>query len=203
LGLACIDAGDPCANYSGQRDIDKHFRVLDGNGNGQVRVDMGADEYCNEGEGNSADFNADGIVETSDLQELAAAWLIDYTDPDWNDGKYDLYADNTIDFRDFAHFGRQWLWVACWKMPDIPMGMMGVGGGMDGMMGMESVLISETAKVDAASQQQISEVQPPRIELIKELLDWLSEHKDEIDEDAWLSLVTGLEEQLKELEADY
>jgi hypothetical protein len=72
--------------------------------------------------------------------------------------------------------------------------------GMDGMMGAESVLISETAKVDTAGQQQISEVQPPRIELIKELLDWLSEHKDEMDEDIWLSLVTGLEEQLKELE---
>ena len=68
------------------------------------------------------------------------------------------------------------------------------------MMGAESMLTSETA----------SEIQPQavpnaskRIGLIKDLLDWFSENKDEIDEDTWLSLVTGLEEQLKELEADY
>ena len=29
---ACIDAGDPNGNYSGQRDIDKHLRVIDGDG---------------------------------------------------------------------------------------------------------------------------------------------------------------------------
>lgn len=42
-----------------------------------------------------------------------------------------------------------------------------------------------------------------RIEQIKELLDWLYEIEDQIkDKDAWLGIVTSLEEMLKELEGD-
>jgi len=64
---ACIDAGDPCANYGGERDIDKHFRVLDGDGVDGKRVDMGADEYCNETSSNEADFSGDGVVNYIDF----------------------------------------------------------------------------------------------------------------------------------------
>jgi len=43
----CIDEGDPCGTYSGQTDIDGDDRVIDigGEGNGNVDVDMGADEF--------------------------------------------------------------------------------------------------------------------------------------------------------------
>jgi len=197
----CIDAGDPAGDYTGERDIDKHFRVLDGDGDDEKRVDMGADEYCNQGADNVADFNEDDIVDTSDLSELAALWLADNTNPGWN-SKYDLYADNTIDYIDFAYFAKEWFWMTCEMMQGYAMMemMMGAGGG-------ESMLISPTAPLAAATQQQISETpsEPSveeQIEQIEELLDWLYEIKDETDEDTWLSLTTTLEEMLKELVAD-
>jgi len=192
----CIDKGDPNGSYTGERDIDEQFRVLDGGVNGK-RVDIGADEYCNEGDENDADFNADGIVEALDLAELGGAWLVDDTDPAWDENydKYDLYDDGTIDYADFAVFAKEWLWIACWKMADIPMmePMMGMGGG-------ESMLISAPA-----AEQQVSETQSElsvseQIEQIKYLLDWLYEIKDQIDEDTWLGFVTSLEEMLKDLE---
>jgi len=42
----CIDEGDPCGTYTGQDDIDGDDRVIDigGEGDGNVDVDMGADE---------------------------------------------------------------------------------------------------------------------------------------------------------------
>jgi len=151
----CIDIGDPDGDYSGERDIDKQFRLLDGNGNGEVRVDMGADEYCDPNEANPADFNEDGIVDTADLVEMAAAWLIDDSDPCWaaNYDKYDLNADDVIHYGDFAYFAQEWLWFACWKTPDLPIEMM-MGGGMDKMGGGESMLMAEQ---QAESQQSYSE----------------------------------------------
>ena len=44
--------------------------------------------------------------------------------------------------------------------------------------------------------------EPSASEQIKELLDWLYEIKDDIDEETWLNLTTALEDMLKELEAD-
>ena len=41
-----------------------------------------------------------------------------------------------------------------------------------------------------------------QIEQIKEILDWLYEVRDTMDEKTWLSLVTGLEGLLKELQGD-
>jgi predicted outer membrane repeat protein len=43
----CIDVGDPNGYYTGQKDIDGDNRVIDiaGKGDGNVDVDMGADEY--------------------------------------------------------------------------------------------------------------------------------------------------------------
>ncbi|MHC4474704.1 MAG: right-handed parallel beta-helix repeat-containing protein [Planctomycetota bacterium] len=40
----CIEAGDPCGNYSGQKDIDDEPRVADGDCDSNDIVDMGADE---------------------------------------------------------------------------------------------------------------------------------------------------------------
>jgi parallel beta-helix repeat protein len=197
---SCIDAGDPNANYSGERDIDKQFRLLDGNDNGEVRVDMGADEYCNEGDENDVDFNDDGIVDTLDLAEMGGAWLVDANDPDWDSQyyMYDLYADDVIDFVDFAYFNQEWLWVACWKMPDIPTEpSMYMGGGWYS----RSMLMTETQEEGPIESQPYSE---PTIEKqitqIEELLAWLYEVADTMDEDTWLNLVTSLEDMLKELE---
>jgi parallel beta-helix repeat protein len=41
----CIDAGDPSVDYAAQLDIDGQDRVMDGDIDSVVRVDMGADEF--------------------------------------------------------------------------------------------------------------------------------------------------------------
>ena len=69
--------------------------------------------------------------------------------------------------------------------------MMGMSGGVDGMGGAESISISETPSESSVEEQ---------IEQIKEILDWLYEVRDTIDENTWLSLTTSLEELLKELQ---
>jgi len=203
----CTDVGDPDASYSGERDIDKHLRVLDGDGDDDKRVDMGADEYCDEGYDNDADFNLDDIVDTNDLRELAAAWLIDDSDPCWatNYDKYDLNTDDVINYGDFAYFAKEWLWMTCEKMQGYEMMemMMGMGGGMAGA---ESMVISEPAPLaPTAAQKEASEMPAEQsvekqIEQIKQSLNWLYEVRETIDEETWLSLTGSLEEMLKELE---
>jgi len=203
-GSSCIDTGDPCANYGGERDIDKHFRVLDGNGDGGKRVDMGADEYCNETENNEADFSSDGVVNYLDFAIFAEAWLSenDPCDDRWN-GECDLAFDSIIDIDDLNAFAGQWLWMSCEGMKGIPMMemMMGAGGG-------ESMLLGEAAMIDTAAQASEIEAKPQaepsieeQIEQIKYFLDWLDEIKDQIEEDIWLNLTGSLEEMLKELGA--
>ena len=161
---------------------------------------MGADEYCNESADNDADFNNDDIVDTLDLIELAEVWLIDSNDPGWDD-TYDLYDDNVIDYIDFAYFAKEWMWMTCERMLGYEMMemMMGAGGGMDKMAGGESMLISEPAAEQISKTPSEPSVEE-QIEQIEYLLDWLYEVKDTMDEKIWLSLVTGLEELLKELE---
>jgi len=201
----CIDAGDPAGDYTGDRDIDKHFRVLDGDGDDGKRVDMGADEYCNQGADNAADFNEDDIVDTSDLIEMAELWL---TDPGPR-SKYDLYPDNTIDYIDFAYFAKEWFWMTCEMMQGYAMMemMMGASGesmpalsGVEGLMA-EDELLSPTTQKEESSLPAEPSVEG-QIEQIKSLLDWLYEIAGEVDEETWLSLTTTLEEMLKELEAD-
>ncbi len=198
----CIDAGDPNANYDGERDIDKHLRVLDGDDDDGKRVDMGADEYCDEGYDNDADFNLDDIVDTLDLIEMAAAWLIDDNDPCWatNYAKYDLNTDDVINYGDFAYFAQEWLWMTCEKMQGFAMMemMMGMGGGWYS----GSTLMTETEPTE--SQQSYSEPSvAEQIEMVKECLEfWYREDVREgiEDKDTWLRVVTSLEEWLKELQ---
>jgi len=214
----CIDKGDPNGSYAGERDIDKHFRVLNGNGeNYNKRVDMGADEYCNQGSDNDADFNddgnGDGIVNYIDFAIFSKAWLSEQGDDNWNPYcDISELTDNVIDANDLIVFAQEWLWMTCEKMEGIPMEMMmmGMGGGMGKMAGGESMLISETATAKAATQQQISEAQPqdePSVEeqiaqAKRSLNFWLREDVREgmEDKDLWLRIVTDLEERLKELE---
>ena len=82
-----------------------------------------------------------------------------------------------------------------------------MGGGMAKMMGAESMLIDPIAPLASFRLQQTTAIPAEpgvdeQIQQIKKLLDWLYEIKDEVDEETWLSLVTSLEEMLKELEAD-
>jgi len=170
----CIDAGDPAGDYTGERGIDKHFRVLDGNDDGDKRLDMGADEYCNQGTDNVADFNDDDIVDTDDLIELAGAWLI--------------------------YFAKEWLWMTCDMMQGYEMMemMMGMGGGESMLMAKAESLSPATQKEESSKPSEPSVEE--QIEQVKYLLDWLYEIKDEVDEDTWLDLATTLEEMLKELE---
>jgi len=196
----CIDAGDPCANYGGERDIDKHFRVLDGDGGDDKRVDMGADEYCNETSDNDADFDgdgvADGVVNYVDFAIFAKAWLsygpYNESDPNthnWNE-ECDLADDDVIDANDLIVFAEEWLWMSCEGMKGIPMMemMIGMGGGMDGMAGAESMLISEPAAEQQVSETQSEPSVAEQIEHIKSFLDWFYEVKDQIDEEIWLDL---------------
>jgi len=74
---------------------------------------------------------------------------------------------------------------------------------MDKTAGGELMLMGETAMVDTTAQ--ISKTQPEpsvaeQIEQIREILNWLYEVRDTMDEEIWLNLVASLEEMLKDLE---
>ena len=196
----CIDVGDSNGISQDEKDIDGDSRVLDGDGDETPEVDMGADESACDDVQNDLDFNGDGIIDWDEFVMFADAWLRDTNDPNWNP-HCDLNSDHHVNYVDFAFFGKEWLWQACWRASGTGVWMMmGMGGG-------ESMLISQTATVEAVNEQQATEIQPQaepsveeQIEQIKGLLDWLYEAKDTIDEETWLSLVNSLEEMLKELE---
>ena len=81
--------------------------------------------------------------------------------------------------------------------------MMGMGGGMDKMMGGESMLISEPAAEQQVSETPSEPSVAERIEMAKRCLQfWYREDVREgiKDKDAWLRVVTSLEEMLKELQ---
>ena len=73
-------------------------------------------------------------------------------------------------------------------------------GGVQGTMA-QNVSLSPAEQKETGSQPSEPSAEE-QVEQIKELLDWLSEIKDEIDEDIWLNLTAALEEILKELGAD-
>jgi len=59
--------------------------------------------------GPAADFSNDKAVNFQDFAGLAAAWLTDANQPDFND-VYDLYDDNAVDMADLGVFAQDWLW---------------------------------------------------------------------------------------------
>ena len=69
----CIDTGDDGALHLPALDMDGDLRMIDGNGDGTPRVDIGADEYMQTApcEG---DLDHDGDVDGSDLAEFADAF---------------------------------------------------------------------------------------------------------------------------------
>ncbi len=124
------DMGSPYLDYSGQTDYDTEDRY-DG-----YAVDIGADEihscsgdYSPEDFKSEADFNADGIVNLKDFQQISGSWLShDPNDLSWNDPNSTLnWADvcnladagssqYAIDIADLEVFVSEngWLWQACW-----------------------------------------------------------------------------------------
>ena len=199
----CVDAGDPCDTYDGEKDIDGDDRVLNGDdySSDNGRVDMGADEVSCDDIYNPLDWNIDAIVDVDDLIVLAAAWLSDPCAENW-DNRCDLDSDNFVNLVDFAAFGIEWLWQPCWASSGTGMWMMmGMGGG-ESMIMAETAIFAPTAAQKEASEMPAEPSVEEQIEQIKELLDWLYEVRDTIDEETWLNLTGSLEEMLKELEAD-
>ncbi len=177
----CIDAGDP--NYTpepNETDIDGEDRVIDGDANGTVIVDMGADEYYWSG----ADFNGDGFVNFIDYAQLAVAWQTTPADNDYND-IYDLVDNNSIDYNDLAVFCEDWPWQAGWTKT--------FPAGTDSSLGAEALYSSSSLSTESLS----SEPQPVDIEKLIKWLDeiWLNgELKEIMTEDGYLEFRRSIKE---------
>ncbi len=105
-GSPCIDAGDP--NYwplPGEVDLDGQRRVWDGNGDGEVRVDMGVDEF---GSFVYGDLNCDGAVDFGDINPfvltLTDPATYEATFPDCDILNADINGDGAVDFGDINPF---------------------------------------------------------------------------------------------------
>ncbi|GAH89780.1 unnamed protein product, partial [marine sediment metagenome] len=104
----CIDAGDPNFSDPNETDIDGEKRVIDGDANGTVIVDMGADEYY----WSPADFDNSENVDFFDYAMFADNWRTTPNDAnDYND-IFDLADNNSIDYNDLGLFCQDWLWEA-------------------------------------------------------------------------------------------
>ena len=199
----CIDAGNPNYVYTGnERDIDKHFRLLYG------RVDMGADEYCDECDTSDADFTGDDIVNMLDYDEFGAAWLIDSSDPDWGNKyfEYDLLGDgDAVDVNDLCVFAEDWLWMSCDAMKEMPIKKsmaMDTYYEMSQMSGFMQAGVLSSAELEPeplSIEEQIAHA--------KEIVAWLEkiwEEEEEvgntIDEDDWDEFMKKIYEWLTELE---
>lgn len=104
----CINAGDPdFVPDPDETDIDGQPRIRLG------RVDMGADEAGS----NPADFDESGRVDIGDYGILAATWLIESQDAEWNP-LCDISppSDAKINALDLKAYCDQWLWQAPWYM---------------------------------------------------------------------------------------
>ena len=135
----CIDAGNTgLITDPNEADIDGEDRVMDGDANGTVIVDMGADEYYWSG----VDFNRDGFVNFIDYAQLAVAWQTTPADNDYND-IYDLEDNNFIDYNDLALFCEDWPWQAGWTKT--------FAAGTDSVLALEAGLYSSSSLSSAAS----------------------------------------------------
>jgi len=183
----CIDRGNPAGNYDDETDIDGEDRLIDGDANGTVIVDMGADEYY----WSPADFDANEIVNFIDYAMFANYWQKTDSDNDYND-IYDLEDNNSIDYNDLGLFCDDWLWKVGWKIPP-PCGCF-MGDGMGRGFGIEKMSYSVLLP-----QQQL-EIEPLAVEELLKWLDelWLDEDvRKAIDEDAWLKFIESVKSELE------
>jgi len=124
----CIDAGDPCFSDFNETDIDGECRIIDGDGDGNSVVDMGADEY----DYRDADFNGNGVVNFLDYAVFANAWQTRPGDNNYNED-CNLVEPNSIDYNDLALFCEDWLWQPAWTQTGG--GRMGYGMGVGSKQG--------------------------------------------------------------------
>jgi len=156
----CIDAGND--SYADENDIDGESRMMDGDNNGSIIVDMGADEYYQ----SKADYNRDNVVNSIDYCTFANAWKTTNT-------QVSLDSDNDVDYLDLRLFCKDWLWQPGW-LQEIGEGwlMMGLGGG-DSMMAQGQSVISIAAFAESAEQAVVEQTVSP--ETIEEMVNWLDE----------------------------
>jgi putative cofactor-binding repeat protein len=105
-GSPCTDAGDLAFQaLPGESDIDGQRRIWDGNGDGQSRVDMGADEYGSFAYG---DLNCDGSVSFGDINPfvltLTNPAAYEATFPNCDLLNADINSDGTVNFGDINPF---------------------------------------------------------------------------------------------------
>jgi len=98
----CIDVGDPNGYCRSEFDIDGEARVIDipDIGDGDVDVDMGADEF-------SYDLTRDGITDYRDFAVFAMAWRSDSGCGNWNP-QCDLDWNGLVDMGDLAILADRW-----------------------------------------------------------------------------------------------
>jgi parallel beta-helix repeat protein len=163
-------------------DIDGQGRKIDGDSNGTLIVDMGADEYY----WDPPDFNPDGIVNFLDYAVFAAAWLTENADISLDD-------DNDVDYYDLDEFCENWLLMTEWYHP-LEYMMMGSGAGEGlGLMGDEQ-------QPEQIAQTCSELAEPIDIEaLLKWLEDiWLDPDVQEtIDEETWLKFVEAVKSEFE------
>ena len=179
----CMDAGDPDFEPEpNETDIDGEKRVVDGDGNGTLIVDMGADEYY----WSPADFNLDEIVNFFDYALFADAWQATSGGPDYND-IYDLTDSNCIDCNDLAVFCEDWLWQPAWGKTFVFVGR-GMGGGF-GFGGGNYPTAEARPAVSAITEADIDEL----VRWLEEL--WLTneEVRKTNSEAEWLSFIETVE----------
>jgi len=155
-GSPCIDTGNPTGNYPGETDIDGENRIIDGDNNGTVRVDMGADEYY----WSRADFNNDKVVDFLDYTIFAKAWRTSAGNSNYNEA-CDLKDNNIIDYCDLALFSDDWLWR---------FSMVSVEEGLDGQGAGEGLLQEQSLAQPMVAQAEV--VLPVDVE---GLVNWLDE----------------------------
>jgi hypothetical protein len=104
----CIDTGDP--NYvpgPNETDLDNMSRLVDGDCNDTVRVDMGAYEFSYAYMG---DFDYQCDVDFEDHAILGSAWRTAPADAEWNAVcDVSVPADEYIDWRDLRVLCENWL----------------------------------------------------------------------------------------------
>jgi len=192
-GSPCIDEGDPYFEHEpNETDIDGEDRVIDGDNNGTVIVDIGADEYYK----SDADFNNDDIVNFIDYAIFAAAWQSESGDDNYNED-CDLEDDNSIDYSDLALFCEDWLWQAGWTKTFASGMGSAMGEGMNWTTGQSLTLTQETYSSAPAEQPQLTDSD------IQEIITWTEELwrteeelRKYISEDEWREWVEWLKQQL-------
>jgi hypothetical protein len=104
----CIDTGDP--NYvpgPNETDLDDMPRLVDGDCNDTVRIDMGTYEFSYAYMG---DFDYQCDVDFGDHAILGSAWLATSSDTEWNAVcDVSVPADEYIDWRDLRVLCDNWL----------------------------------------------------------------------------------------------